>query len=86
MTDVEREVLERGSMKIDICLCWSPVILSKISDKTSEEKQLQVTLHHERKSRQCELEVAGHIHRLEWSENECTHAYVHLAFFTITQS
>lgn len=73
-------------MKIDIRLSSFPVTVMKNSDKTLEERQLQFTVHHQRKSRQCELEVAGHIHRLEWSENECTQAYNQLAFFTVTQS
>lgn len=43
-------------MKIDICLSWFPVTVIKYPDKNKlEEKQFQVTVHHEGKSRLSDL-------------------------------
>lgn len=74
-------------MSIDTCLSCCPVTVMKYPFKNKlEEKQFQVTVLHEGKSRPGELEAAGHITTQAWREKECMLAHAQTVFFTLTQS
>lgn len=87
MTSIEPRMTSAHSMNIDTRLSWFPVTVMKYPLKNKlEEKQFQVTVLHEGRSRPGELEAAGHITTQAWREKECMLACAQAVSFTLTQS